>query len=233
MIRRDGSQPERGRRRTSFDDEPRTGAFGNDLLDLIDYHAVAALNHLFAATESLGAILLNRAGLDLGFRPSFGEVLMPVRDKRLKKAKALEAYRAVLLSEPAVRLAMLLRKIRNQWVHHDGIDTGRVGFEPRSRDAREPFALWITVERFAPEWPVVRSYARYSDTAIAVFPFDDLMTLTWRAASECVTLVLDLLEWPTAEWLASDEEWKREWQEAVWGWDRHLQRLLWGLPTEA
>ena len=225
LVRSDASRPVYGGRRLGRDPQP--GAQGNDLLQLLAYHALAALNHLFAASESLSEVMVNWCAVARGRRRMGFRDFVAGRAKPLARSAAAINLRGQLLSMPETNDALVLRDIRNLWVHQDGVELGRIGLDPKPQGSLEMFGLWLTRDRFEGDWGVLTRMSRYADAGLAVLSFDDLLDSAWRVSLGLIGGVLAKLDWSSMDWIRADEDW-REHQRFARGWDTSFQRLLYG-----
>ena len=229
LVRSDGLDVQRPNR-LAFE-PPVPGARGNDLLRHIAYHTLAALNHSYAIGDNLKWVLLHRSGVAIGDwaqRLNLIDVLQ-ARMPRLRESDLLRQAGPAILASTSCREMLGLRAIRNHWIHHLGVDHGRVTFETHPGHREEAFAVWLLNDNYERHWATIGTLARVSDADVAVLAFDDLLTSLWTSTAATLTAVLASFEWTSADWILASPEGRAEMPAMGRTWDRRLQERMWGL----
>jgi hypothetical protein len=225
LIRSDGLPL---RRRPSFpsdQDQPEAGARGNDLMQLLAYHTVAALNLAYSISDNMMLILRWKTGLAETGKHSRG-----FTKELIEPRKPLRQVAMQLLKEDSCSRLIALREVRNRWIHEAFVLHGRLLFHPTGTRFPEMSVIWLEKDDYRPEhWATLRGMSRIAMDDAAVVTFDGLMDHLWTSTVATLEAVLGLIEWSDDRWLLDDEAW-RDYLRSYAGWDRALHRAFWGLP---
>lgn len=211
--------------------KPSPGTRGNDLVQLLWYHTVNLLDHVFAITDNLAWVAVKRtetSGVrknEVGFAAVVG-----IHKKRWAKAGELGAFTVQLDRIPEVDLVLALRALRNATVHQDGVPHGVVMLDPpRSSRVRHVMGVWLLGEQWGPKvFDPMAARSEYVDGDLAVLTFLRVADEAWSAVTRMLNDALRLLPWGDPAWLRGDpavaeaEPWQSPWHD---GSQRALFRL--------
>lgn len=238
LLRRDALDSEEVRRRGhDFSaSEPATGPLGNDLLQLLAYHAFAALNYSFAIGDNLAWIMLWYAGVPLNEDDRVGFPAFLNR-KEWRSNGRVQTLRALLAALPETEELLTLRDVRNLAMHRDGMENGRVvarveelhemGRRVRGRNDLEFFGLWVLGQGNRRLYNRMESLADYSSPEIRVVTFRTLVERTLVSTTRVLATALGALPPGDPNWIRTEEGY-REFASRRRMWSSDRLKLLWG-----
>jgi hypothetical protein len=242
LMRRDALDIDELRRPSLFDREetPPTGPLGNDLLQLLSYHAYAALNHTFAISDNLAWILSAYAGMALkpDDRLGLGRLLYPPKGQ--EGNRQLRSLRALLKDRSDTQEMLTLRQIRNLAMHRDGMEQGAIllheeglgqlGQRLRGSNDLEFQALWVLARENPDLYHRLASMADFASPELRVLTFRTLIDRALSSTAGVLKAALDELPTARSDWLKKEDEYRRfAADDRVWRSSRHDR--LWGFPS--
>ena len=217
---------------TSSAGKPNPGTRGNDLVQLLWYHSVNLLDHVFSITDNLAWVAVRHTGAS-GFK-SKGEVGFAAIAGTGKRVWArtgdLGKVTGQLDLSPELAFILALRRLRNATVHQDGVPHGVVFWDPpRSSSVQRVMGVWLLKTDWGTEvFDAVASRSDYVDGDLAVSTFLRLADEAWTAVTRLLNDALTLLPWSDGAWLRGDPAvreagpWESPWHD---GTQRALFRL--------
>jgi hypothetical protein len=229
LTRRDSGAKEQRR----YAREASPGAHGNDLLQLLRYHAVTMLDHVFALTDNLTWVVVRRTGTQIDREHEVGlGSLVGERKKPWARKGALGQVSARLEASHELPYLLAARRLRNASVHREGVPYGAVHFEPRpSPPLDRIFALWLDPD----EWDDVirREIGARADLAqpgmVVVVTFLRLVDELWASVVAFLNEALTLFPWSSSRWARGHESHDQVARMAR-AWAGSRQRLLFRFP---
>jgi hypothetical protein len=228
LARREALGPRRARPADAVEAPSRAG---NDLTEAFAYHLSAALDSAYAAGDALAWVAAKRDGFE-GDGREVGLVALRDGTRDAVKGPNASAVREAIGKGTRARFQWAARELRNRNAHRDGLDYGRLAFDPPSTAAPEPSVLWVTAETFIgrrdPEelFIALAEQANYGGADLAIFTFVRFVDELWCATAETVSRGVRALTWTDWRWTRSDPRWGRETARLWW---TCTQRGLWGI----
>ena len=230
LIRSDGIRDRAGE--SPFGDTT-VGVRGNDLLQQLGYHTVAALNVAYSVGDNLGWTMLYEAGLERKRSVGLRRILYPRRDYApdadLIASPTLARHRSRLTRRRDVGIVLALQSVRNRWVHQDWVQHGRVTVGRKASGHHDFFAVWLQRADYKKwDWTELEALADLTREDIAVMSFDRLLDGLWTYTLASVDAYVMSVAWSSVDWIKTDPDWRVN-SGLGRGWDRELHRLLWGV----
>jgi hypothetical protein len=220
-----------------FDQGPVSGASGNDVISMLEYHSIAALNTLNAVADNLAWVAIRRSGraLDPADRSVGLRALLAADTRRAWRADvAVRTVAERLAGCPIAHTVLGLLSVRNAFAHRDGVAIGRVSLEASlPAEAYEVAALWFGRDsantiRLLPGTDVdvmgaIRRQATFSSGETTVFTFTRFADTILSCATALTHVTLGVGPWRSPRgWLLRSDAYKRgRFVDRLWRNDLH------------
>lgn len=219
-------------RTNPFSEAPVPGARGNDLTQLLRYHAVTMLNHVFSITDNLSWVAVRRTGAQIDREYEVGlAALVGPRKKTWAKVGPLGKVSQAMEASPDLSYILAVRTLRNASVHREGVEYGSVEFRPPpSPPLRRVLAFWLDSDAW--NRAIMREVgdrAELNTDEVVIVSFLRLVDELWRAVVNFVNHGLSTLEWSSGDWIRGEPEYKRMLRPEV-AWRGPRQPLMFRFP---
>jgi hypothetical protein len=215
---------------------PQPGVRGNDLHELLRYHALALLSQAFAITDNVAQVVVARcAVVERGAqRAGFATLVSEDRPEWAKSGTAGEAVDAIR-AHPDTPYLLAVRDVRNRFVHHAGVPSARVRFHPDYPKPPVPgvFAMWLMRDEAEgdPTWDAFAQRSDFVQDRLAVTTYLRLADEVWEAVIASLNATLTNFSWRSTLWAANTPA-EREYQRERRLWRSPLHPALWRFETK-